>query len=219
MRSGIIPARAGFTSSTKRTGRRTGDHPRSRGVYTPLTASNVVCMGSSPLARGLLVCECLADECWGIIPARAGFTSRPPTRRKPHPDHPRSRGVYEQGLPAQLSLDGSSPLARGLRGNSEPVLRARRIIPARAGFTERSPNSGHQPSDHPRSRGVYLLRPRHEPHVRGSSPLARGLLVDQDPVRRIDGIIPARAGFTPGCPRQRRGCWDHPRSRGVYRCG
>ena len=30
------------------------------------------------------------------------------------------------------------------------------------------------------------------------------------------GIIPARAGFTGAGCRQRRSCWDHPRSRGVY---
>ena len=32
----------------------------------------------------------------------------------------------------------------------------------------------------------------------------------------MNGIIPARAGFTPEYSRSRRGNWDHPRSRGVY---
>ena len=50
----------------------------------------------------------------------------------------------------------------------------------------------------------------------GSSPLARGL--PSEILRRTveNGIIPARAGFTP-CPRSRMmNRSDHPRSRGVY---
>ena len=50
----------------------------------------------------------------------------------------------------------------------------------------------------------------------GSSPLARGLRATTAPGRWTGGIIPARAGFTPG-PRFRSRCAkDHPRSRGVY---
>ena len=33
----------------------------------------------------------------------------------------------------------------------------------------------------------------------------------------LDGIIPARAGFTAECPRRKNCAPDHPRSRGVYR--
>ena len=51
----------------------------------------------------------------------------------------------------------------------------------------------------------------------GSSPLARGLLGVDIPLKHGRGIIPARAGFTP-CPRSPATSWrDHPRSRGVYR--
>ena len=51
-------------------------------------------------------------------------------------------------------------------------------------------------TDHPRSRGVYEMYSFVSSRLRGSSPLARGLLefvVDGD---EKDGIIPARAGFT-----------------------
>ena len=50
----------------------------------------------------------------------------------------------------------------------------------------------------------------------GSSPLARGLPAAR--LRRLFcvGIIPARAGFTPGAGSVGAGWWDHPRSRGVY---
>ena len=50
----------------------------------------------------------------------------------------------------------------------------------------------------------------------GSSPLARGLREVRTIARRDDGIIPARAGFTPRGPDEPRPPQDHPRSRGVY---
>ena len=54
-----------------------------------------------------------------------------------HPDHPRSRGVYGVEGRYERAHRGSSPLARGLLSGEMPVLNAARIIPARAGFTER----------------------------------------------------------------------------------
>ena len=54
---GIIPARAGFTTSPSSVPRAVKDHPRSRGVYH----------FPSPFCVGPV---------W-IIPARAGFTYRP----------------------------------------------------------------------------------------------------------------------------------------------
>ena len=71
---GIIPARAGFTVPAATSGRRAGDHPRSRGVYTLVTQDTGRYAGSSPLARGLPdpKTEPRRDE--RIIPARAGFT-------------------------------------------------------------------------------------------------------------------------------------------------
>ena len=53
--------------------------------------------------------------------------------------------------------------------------------------------------------------------IRGSSPLARGLLHRRHPALPGQGIIPARAGFTSLAPTQHSRCRDHPRSRGVYR--
>ena len=51
-------------------------------------------LGSSPLARGLLIGS-IDNALWrGIIPARAGFTSTYYSRVKFGRDHPRSRGVY-----------------------------------------------------------------------------------------------------------------------------
>ena len=131
-------------------------------------------------------------------------------------DHPRSRGVYRGMAPGPTRAPGSSPLARGLRWCSLVVFFGGGIIPARAGFTQRSWGLLLGSWDHPRSRGVYA-----EAHVigrtqKGSSPLARGLPLTEEGCDRGHGIIPARAGFTPppGSPPSAPG--DHPRSRGVY---
>ena len=134
---GIIPARAGFTPGCRYRGWHVEDHPRSRGVYDGKVSADAMGTGSSPLARGLRPAAALTALGLRIIPARAGFTVlsiRLTVRRR---DHPRSRGVYSS-FGVTITVDaGSSPLARGLPHiQLQSELRGR-IIPARAGFTER----------------------------------------------------------------------------------
>ena len=171
----IIPARAGFTFLPPRREGKRPDHPRSRGVYRPLSSWSARYMGSSPLARGLRNMIALRGAVVGIIPARAGFTTVIGVARFLVADHPRSRGVYwDRGC--RLSIEwGSSPLARGLRSNVSRETFTVGIIPARAGFTHPdSPTHRAQP-DHPRSRGVYPPGDDSSIASYGSSPLARGL--------------------------------------------
>ena len=155
-------------------------------------------------------------------------------------DHPRSRGVYSAFDPVDNPGDGSSPLARGLRGRWTARSPGIWIIPARAGFTNvplwatpfesiygSSPlargllecvtNATQKGLDHPRSRGVYRHRALAARRISGSSPLARGLHRTDAPSRIIQRIIPARAGFTDQTGQETRVTGDHPRSRGVYK--
>ena len=192
----IIPARAGFTRPGWEPSVSTADHPRSRGVYSSPVRTVSPTRGSSPLARGLRGRGQAADGDGGIIPARAGFTSRAARSAASGADHPRSRGVYPPATALRLPAAGSSPLARGLRRLAHPGRR-------RGG-------------DHPRSRGVYARRPRGRRPRPGSSPLARGLLIVDHLTEDRVGIIPARAGFTSHFAAELRGKPDHPRSRGVY---
>ena len=132
-----------------------------------------------------------------IIPARAGFTRRLRQTGTTSTDHPRSRGVYANLPYRELRKSGSSPLARGLplirvkRRRKRGIIPARAgftcafwsprnricwIIPARAGFTRRRRRRTGTGTDHPRSRGVYIM-------------LKMRSLV-------VVWIIPARAGFT-----------------------
>ena len=172
--------------------------------------------GSSPLARGLPWSLSLRTVPPRIIPARAGFTPRSSPRGAKPSDHPRSRGVYGH-MPAPVSTDrGSSPLARGLLCSHGPTATLYGIIPARAGFTACSRSWPRAISDHPRSRGVYEAAAQTRTEVQGSSPLARGLHLQQPHPGRRQRIIPARAGFTCMARRPARRRRDHPRSRGVY---
>ena len=172
----------------------------------------------------------------GIIPARAGFTRRPPCSCPPGKDHPRSRGVYSERRTAPREPSGSSPLARGLPFVHANDTDGLGIIPARAGFTAGPWVARTRHRDHPRSRGVYSARRRRRtpgpdhPRSRGvywpwtpprtsppgSSPLARGLLVTVVSTVWTGRIIPARAGFTSTDDDTGVGRSDHPRSRGVY---
>ena len=154
-RSGIIPARAGFTAQWEYYDVNATDHPRSRGVYRLRTKMREIMP-------------------W-IIPARAGFTAPAIPPRSIPWDHPRSRGVYPRTSIIPIWIRGSSPLARGL-----PVYGRDRnpkvgIIPARAGFTGASVGVVENQVDHPRSRGVYGAGLISWWLIGGSSPLARGL--------------------------------------------
>ena len=153
----IIPARAGFTRTSRCEGRRRRDHPRSRGVYpcTPSTAGDGT--GSSPLARGLREPVAHRPLHVRIIPARAGFTEMAAETTDAISDHPRSRGVYVPEGTDPAARQGSSPLARGLPAWPLPAGRFLRIIPARAGFTSPPPPPAWPTPDHPRSRGVYSI--------------------------------------------------------------
>ena len=195
-RPGIIPARAGFTSSHLWIRNRLQDHPRSRGVYFRTSILLASIIGSSPLARGLLTCARMRRLQIWIIPARAGFTYRHAGPAPPLRDHPRSRGVYASARLWVCRSRGSSPLARGLPWAHESDFDTAGIIPARAGFTATLAQVEASGKDHPRSRGVYVMKNAIEKGEEGSSPLARGLPRRRRRPSSASGIIPARAGFT-----------------------
>ena len=134
-RTGIIPARAGFTACGRAAGASRTDHPRSRGVYGPGARRRRTAAGSSPLARGLRHRRHTMSTIARIIPARAGFTHCECLLEGALMDHPRSRGVYFRALCVRSFRVGSSPLARGLLEDLDESGPEAGIIPARAGFT------------------------------------------------------------------------------------
>ena len=216
LRDRIIPARAGFTGMLPTLGVLATDHPRSRGVYVSNSSPACCHVGSSPLARGLPRLIIGSPTRCRIIPARAGFTALRRSGPWHSGDHPRSRGVYKIRHTPTPTFQGSSPLARGLRGHPLADGRLPGIIPARAGFTPTGRYKDIHRWDHPRSRGVYAVPREDDEDIAGSSPLARGLRQARRQARADARIIPARAGFTVGRSRRCAAAADHPRSRGVY---
>ena len=131
----LIPARAGnttrpvtITSVTSAHPRSRGEHglgvfggahyfisahPRSRGEHVKAPKAFVKITGSSPLARGTLLCGVRRHASARLIPARAGNTLRQPCTTCAYPAHPRSRGEHTNLFLPLSFLLGSSPLARG----------------------------------------------------------------------------------------------------------
>ena len=152
----------------------------------------------------------------GLIPARAGNTSKRGTRRRPWGAHPRSRGEHHICRRARYSHRGSSPLARGTQ-----ILRYRLghlpgLIPARAGNTFASSSISFSLRAHPRSRGEHGEPGAGLPEHKGSSPLARGTRNHLSNGLEIFGLIPARAGNTVVTAPVTVVAWAHPRSRGEH---
>ena len=73
---GVIPARAGTTKRGFARSSSLGGHPRSCGDHRCRWPASRCRTGSSPLVRGPRADWCMSTEDGGVIPARAGTTSR-----------------------------------------------------------------------------------------------------------------------------------------------
>ena len=132
---GLIPARAGTTKilSVHSVTRRA--HPRSRGDHKAIARVVSDERGSSPLARGPLHSPTKWQRTRGLIPARAGTTTRSDRRPSRSRAHPRSRGDHADMALYNRAYWGSSPLARGPPQTRRRTSSSGGLIPARAGTT------------------------------------------------------------------------------------
>ena len=153
-------------------------------------------LGSSPHARGALPIVPIFLGLLGIIPACAGSTDRLYLLVECLWDHPRMRGEHASIGEGDIARAGSSPHARGARLGDSVSRSSWGIIPACAGSTHAPAVPRFLGWDHPRMRGEHPC-PRQQPSTAmGSSPHARGALVDDGIGRRGHCIIPACAGST-----------------------
>ena len=134
-RDGLIPARAGNTSTTKTRRSITRAHPRSRGEHRER------------------ICGASVGE-W-LIPARAGNTSINLLYPLYFRAHPRSRGEHVCRRRLARTCWGSSPLARGTHNRRGRDRHRMGLIPARAGNTHGHQRAGLNARAHPRSRGEH----------------------------------------------------------------
>ena len=189
-------------------------HPRSRGENDAREVLTDSGPGSSPLARGKLSDRDEGTVVGGLIPARAGKTVGDGAHDVLLRAHPRSRGENDKLVDEVQKALGSSPLARGKRGDSCCQPDGGGLIPARAGKTVITPDGNDAPKAHPRSRGENVVVSTGSAWRFGSSPLARGkppTTAREEIVRRL---IPARAGKTCATVSKSSSVQAHPRSRG-----
>ena len=194
----IIPAYAGSTPTTPRSGRPQTDHPRIRGEHKPIRAHAHIPPGSSPHTRGARLIASWWAFRSGIIPAYAGSTESSTSRSRPSP--------------------GSSPHTRGARFSRYIFNYRPRIIPAYAGSTCRLPGLTRSARDHPRIRGEHAPVVEVAGREPGSSPHTRGARDDPPQKRFGRRIIPAYAGSTTSIASILRWLRDHPRIRGEHPC-
>ena len=170
--------------------------------------------GSSPRVRGKRAEERGRVADVGLIPARAGKTSRATATPCTWRAHPRVCGE-NLGVEARDSNDGgSSPRVRGKHQRGRSLRHARGLIPACAGETTCSHARNLTPKAHPRVCGENVSAPSLLSVHLGSSPRLRGkhrLLRRRDrPLR----LIPARAGQTDHGDIQGCRYGAHPRACG-----
>ena len=133
--AGIIPACAGNTNRHSALTLPTRDHPRMRGEHLHAGVDNDGKPGSSPHARGTPHSACKFDQPDGIIPACAGNTTGLTAAALLLTDHPRMRGEHQGKTSILDAIQGSSPHARGTRGDFSAGCCNPGIIPACAGNT------------------------------------------------------------------------------------
>ena len=171
-------------------------HPRGCGEHGENNNPDGAARGSSPRARG---------------------TRRGRRRRQRRAAvHPRERGEHNAALAFFARFGGSSPRARGTLPDHPHGVLGQRFIPASAGNTRASQLPSSFITVHPRERGEHPPKPRPPSWPIGSSPRARGTLLE---VGAGDGearFIPASAGNTVRLFNQVGTPAVHPRERGEH---
>ena len=210
----LIPAHAGKTLSDWDEDSGHGAHPRSRGENESKQNCIAFLKGSSPLTRGKLAGVGLDSLGERLIPAHAGKTPDRGGARRPSGAHPRSRGENTSPTAPSSICRGSSPLTRGKPAGPAAGLAVLGLIPAHAGKTSGVVAARGRVTAHPRSRGEnYPISPAAQART-GSSPLTRGKRDRPPRPPTAPRLIPAHAGKTVSCGKNRRAAVAHPRSRG-----
>ena len=151
--AGTIPAGAGSSCTSGRSGPGSWDHPRVHGEQLALYARRRQSRGASPRARGAATCRAQTGRPSRTIPAGAGSRAwRVPSARtaRDHPrgrgssgrcvayarmcrDHPRGRGEQSRCRWRPRRFRGPSPRARGAEAARCPRRRVLGTIPACTG--------------------------------------------------------------------------------------
>ena len=173
---GLIPARAGKTSTRYRPLGMGTAHPRAGGENKDGVIDRLSIGGSSPRGRGKLLADGRAGPCDRLIPARAGKTSAHSRMSRPSRAHPRSGGENGPLVGDASSAVGSSPRGRGKLHCAPRTVSRHGLIPARAGKTNASRSTHTLQRAYPRAGGENPAVDYGCLKHFGSSPRGRGKL-------------------------------------------
>ena len=175
-RARLIPARAGKTPASTSRKPHASAHPRACGENRRPKRTKILTSGSSPRVRGKPVVLQARAGRGGLIPARAGKTLHQRHTIRSPAAHPRACGENSRCRAAVTGTAGSSPRVRGKLGGVVGVFMVYRLIPARAGKTERVGDPPLRGWAHPRACGENRVRVEEPVRSQGSSPRVRGKL-------------------------------------------
>ena len=130
--------------------------------------------------------------------------------------HPRERGEHARQPAVKQHVAGSSPRARGTRLSQRAMGYTYRFIPASAGNTNFTQAAKFWYTVHPRERGEHESGVAGGALHAGSSPRARGTLLNHPGAGLRDRFIPASAGNTVAPRPARSATAVHPRERGEH---
>ena len=185
-----------------------------RGEQSSASHADTIRIGSSPNARGTVLCRSLQPLFRRFIPACAGNRSA----GNPDPSrgavHPRMRGEQQGGEDAALVVGGSSPHARGTGDCRVSDSHAGRFIPACAGNRRLDEDRDFCGAVHPRMRGEQFAVMFTSLNRVGSSPHARGTDGSRGRYFTAYRFIPACAGNSAGKLVVSATTSVHPRMRG-----
>ena len=154
--TGLIPARAGSTETSKLVRLLTRAHPRPCGEHLAHRSRRLCPWGSSPPVRGAPDSRPLAPPSGGLIPARAGSTMNLRVSSTVTRAHPRPCGEHAEHAGRESSGKGSSPPVRGAPGMCRLMMKQRGLIPARAGSTPTARRGLFGRRAHPRPCGEHM---------------------------------------------------------------
>ena len=210
----FIPACAGKAALSSVRTRTATVHPRVRGEGDEGLELPSLQGGSSPRARGRRVHPTHPHHPTRFIPACAGKANSRRSDIYVGAVHPRVRGEGRRLIRASTASSGSSPRARGRLIAGQRVRATRRFIPACAGKASMKSLFTVVEAVHPRVRGEGRRAVCRRWPADGSSPRARGRLLDGFANNGQARFIPACAGKAPGRTWRRWRSPVHPRVRG-----
>ncbi len=212
---GSIPAGAGPTHPPGLAVVRLAEHPRGCGADPWLGYQGLLAPGASPRVRGRHRDPRQPGAHPGSIPAGAGPTPPPASAWTSTPEHPRGCGADSRAASGVAYRNGASPRVRGRPGTPCPRCRPGRSIPAGAGPTCPSVNSGPAAPEHPRGCGADHGGVPPEVRARGASPRVRGRRRLAPGLLLAGRSIPAGAGPTGRGERADGRVGEHPRGCGA----